>query len=115
MTKVQANSAWNISQGNANIVIAIIDTGVDHDHPDLAGNIWHNPGETPNNGVDDDGNGFVDDDIGWDFLSATSGGAAGEEMGPRDNDPMDFHGHGTHCAGIASAVTNNSAGIILRC
>lgn len=111
ITKVQAKLAWDISQGDANTIIAVIDTGVDYDHLDLANNIWHNPGEIPENGIDDDGNGYIDDHIGWDFVSRTSGGASGEDMAPSDNDPMDFQGHGTHCSGIASAVTNNKTGV----
>jgi hypothetical protein len=99
------------TKGDPNIIIAVIDTGVDYDHPDLAANIWHNSGEIPGNDVDDDGNGYVDDDIGWDFVSITEDGAPGEDMGPRDRDPMDFQGHGTGCAGIASAVTDNNTGI----
>lgn len=111
LKKIKAEQAWDISQGNPDIIIAIIDTGVDYNHNDLVGNIWHNPKETPNNNIDDDRNGYIDDDIGWDFVSVTSGGAQGEDMGPMDRDPMDFHGHGTHCAGIAGASTNNYIGI----
>ena len=115
LQKIQAEQAWDISQGDPNTVIAIIDTGVDYIHPDLEDNIWHNLGEIPNDGVDDDSNGYVDDYIGWDFVSITTDGYSGddgtEDMGARDNDPMDFHGHGTHCAGIASATTDNGIGI----
>ncbi len=111
LKKIKAEEAWDINRGDPDVVIAIIDTGVDYNHPDLADNIWRNPGEIPNNNIDDDNNGYIDDDIGWDFVSVTSGGANGEDMGPRDRDPIDFHGHGTHCAGIASASTNNKIGI----
>lgn len=111
LKKIMAEQAWDINRGDPDVIIAIIDTGVDYNHPDLVSNIWHNPKEIPNNNLDDDLNGYIDDDIGWDFVSVTSGGANGEDMGPRDRDPMDFHGHGTHCAGIASASTNNNIGI----
>ncbi|MCZ2417282.1 MAG: S8 family serine peptidase [Burkholderiales bacterium] len=67
-------------------------------YPDLAGNIWVNPGEIPNNGIDDDGNGYVDDVYGYDFIN-------------NDNDPMDDNGHGTHCAGIIGAIGNNGIGV----
>jgi hypothetical protein len=115
LTKIQADLAWDISHGSADVVIAVIDTGVDYDHLDLEDNIWHNPGEIPDNDLDDDGNGYEDDDIGWDFVSATMASIPapyeGEDVEPPDRDPMDFHGHGTGCAGIASAVTNNSRGV----
>ncbi|MCK5590717.1 MAG: S8 family serine peptidase, partial [Candidatus Pacebacteria bacterium] len=101
LVKVQAEQAWDISTGNSNIIIAIVDTGVDWEHPDLAAHIWEN--DDPINGVDDDGNGFIDDLRGWDF---------GGLDGTPDNDPMeDNPTHGTHVAGIASAVTNNSEGV----
>jgi len=111
LARIKSDLSWDITQGNSNIVIAIVDTGIDYNHSDLSANIWHNSDEIPGNGLDDDNNGFIDDDIGWDFVSPTIGGVPGEDMGPRDRDPMDFHGHGTHCSGIASAVTNNGLGI----
>ncbi|MBE2281800.1 MAG: S8 family serine peptidase [Ignavibacteriaceae bacterium] len=103
LPKVNAYEAWDINQGSENIVIAINDTGSDWDHPDLAGNIWSNPGEIPNNGIDDDGNGYIDDVRGWDF---------GGSNGTPDNDPMeDQPDHGTHVAGLSSAVSNNGVGV----
>ncbi|MBU0559416.1 MAG: S8 family serine peptidase [Bacteroidetes bacterium] len=104
LAMVQAEQAWEVTKGNSNIIIGIVDTGVDWDHPDLAGNIWIN--STEQNGVtglDDDNNGFVDDIHGWDF---------GGKTGTPDNDPKeDKADHGTHVAGIASAVTNNGIGV----
>ncbi len=107
---IDAVEAWDIEQGTTQVVIAIIDTGVDYTHEDLAANIWQNPGEIPDNGIDDDANGYIDDTMGWDFVDSF-GGAVGEDFEIPDNDPMDRHGHGTHVAGIAGAVTNNSLGI----
>jgi len=100
---INASQAWDVIKGDTNIVIGIVDTGIDWDHPDLAPNIWINKKEIPNNGIDDDNNGYVDDVRGWDFGGLT---------GTPDNDPMeDKPDHGSHVAGIASAVTNNSRGV----
>ncbi len=101
---IEAAGAWDIATGDSSIVIAISDTGIDYNHPDLVDNIWMNPGEIPGNNEDDDSNGYVDDVYGWDF-----GGA--EKGAPEDNDPMDYRGHGTMVGGLASAVTNNSEGM----
>ena len=95
--RVQATDAWDIARG-AGVLIAVVDTGVDLDHEDLAANIWVNPAETPGNMIDDDGNGFIDDVSGWDFVNS-------------DPYPDDDNSHGTHCAGIAAAITNNTTGI----
>ncbi len=103
LSKILASQAWDITQGDTSVIIGIADTGVDWDHPDLNANIWVNWDEFPNNGIDDDLNGFIDDFRGWDFGGLT---------GTPDNNPMeDRSDHGTHVAGISSAVTNNGVGI----
>jgi len=99
---IDAPEAWTIDTGNENVVIAMVDSGVDYNHPDLEGNIWINTDEIPNNCIDDDGNGFVDDVRGWDFVDD-------------DNTPMDNYGSGTLNSGIACAMTNNSIGIAGVC
>jgi len=96
---VHADAVWDSVNGkDSTQVIAILDTGVDWLHPDLMNKIWINPGEIPGNGIDDDGNGFVDDVRGWDWIN-------------NDNNPMDDNSHGTHVAGIAAAEANNGIGI----
>ena len=95
---IDASEAWSITTGSQDVIIAVIDTGVMYTHPDLAANIWKNPGEIPGNGIDDDGNGYLDDVYGWNFYDD-------------NNDPDDLHGHGTHCAGTIAAVGNNAEGV----
>ena len=122
---IDAPEAWDIETGDENIVICIHDTGVDWDHPDLEDNIWINSGEDLNgngivdpsdfNSIDDDCNGFIDDIRGYDFVNTTRPVYPGEDGLFEDNDPIDFHGHGTHCSGIASASTNNGIGIAGVC
>jgi subtilisin family serine protease len=98
MTKISAPAAWDVSTGSSSVVIANIDSGIKYDHEDLAANMWTNSGEVPNNGVDDDNNGFIDDYYGYDFFY-------------NDPNPMDENGHGTHTAGTLGAVGNNSLGV----
>ena len=99
MTKIGAPTAWDTITGSSNVVVAVIDTGVDYNHEDLRANMWHNPGEIPGNGVDDDGNGYVDDFYGIDPRNG-------------DADPMDDYSHGTHVAGTIGAVGNNAKGVV---
>ncbi|MDN5942644.1 MAG: S8 family serine peptidase [Nitrospira sp.] len=106
---IDAPEAWNITTGRSNVIIAVIDSGIAYDHPDLAANMWTNPGEIPNDGIDNDGNGLVDDYHGYDFRSDDS-----EPMDPIDltaDTTGGNRGHGTHVAGIIGAVGNNSSGV----
>ncbi len=107
--RIRAPEAWDRVKGSPDLIIAVIDTGVDYLHPDLANNIWMNPAEL--NGAadaDDDGNGYVDDILGWDFAGSNK-----ENPNDPDNDPMDtgVGAHGTHVAGIIAAEANNASGV----
>lgn len=95
---INAAGAWQFTTGSRSVVVAVIDSGIDLGHPDLAANLWVNPGETAGDGIDNDSNGFVDDIHGWDFV---------------DNDavPQDGFGHGTHVAGIIGAAGNDGVGV----
>jgi subtilisin family serine protease len=91
-------SAWDTSVGSPTKLVAVIDSGADLTHPDLAANIWTNPNEIPGNGRDDDRNGYRDDVNGYDFVN-------------KDSSPQDDYGHGSHVAGIVAAVGNNTTGV----
>jgi len=109
ITKIDARQAWDVTRGDSTVPLGIADTGVDWNHPDLDGNIWYNFAD-PVDGSDNDDNGYIDDIRGWDWVDNESGWP-GEDDDTPDNNPMDFYGHGTHVAGIASAETNNSTGV----
>jgi subtilisin family serine protease len=104
LMKINAPAAWSIITGAVSITIAVVDSGIDLGHPDLALQLWVNPGEIPGNGVDDDANGKVDDMHGWHFFQAANGPA-------EDARVQDDFGHGTHVAGIAAAATDNGIGV----
>ena len=95
---VAAEKAWGITRGSKNIVVAVIDTGIDYNHPDLKNNMWVNDKEIPGNGIDDDGNGYIDDIYGWNAAL-------------KNGNPMDGNDHGTHCAGTIGAEHNNGIGV----
>ena len=95
---IQASGAWDVRTDASDLVVAVIDTGQQLDHPDLAANLWTNPGEVGGNEIDDDSNGYIDDVHGWDFANG-------------DPDPSDDNGHGTHVAGTIGARGNNGIGV----
>ncbi|MBI4041825.1 MAG: S8 family serine peptidase [Deltaproteobacteria bacterium] len=95
---IEAPKAWkSFTWGSRNVMVAIIDSGIDYTHEDLASNMWKNPNEIEANGIDDDGNGYIDDQYGWNFLKDSA-------------DPMDDNFHGTHVAGIVGALADNGVG-----
>ena len=98
MKLMHTEQGWDTTRGSG-VVVAVVNTGLDLTHPDIAGNIWTNPGEIPNNGIDDDKNGYIDDVNGWSFLN-------------NSNQVDDGVGHGTHVAGTIAAQDNNGIGIV---
>jgi len=98
LNDIDAPQAWDIYTGDPNYRVAVIDTGIDFNHPDLQGNIWVNPGEIANDGIDNDGNGYIDDVSGWNFVTNT-------------NNAQDGNGHGTHVSGTIAAKGNNGIGV----
>ncbi|MCG9130294.1 S8 family serine peptidase [Candidatus Poribacteria bacterium] len=111
------SEAWGIEQGTPAVTVAVVDGGVDMQHPEFRSQLWRNAREIPRNGIDDDGNGYVDDINGWDFSDAPTLPGSGDWT-VRDNEPEDEIGHGTHVSGIIAAAANNGigiAGIAWRC
>lgn len=119
---IDGQEAWDLETGDSTVLVGIIDSGVLYDHADLIASIWVNPGEDLDgdgvvfdpddlNAIDDDGNGYVDDLIGYDFMPPQGGCWAGEDCNGPDNDPDDYTGHGTHVGGIVAATTGNGIGV----
>lgn len=107
LPRIAAPQAWDTVRQVPEVVVGVIDSGIDYTHEDLRDNMWRNPGEVPGNGRDDDGNGFIDDVYGYDFGATENGG--------NDSDPMDNNLHGSHVAGIVAAAGNNGVGVTGVC
>ena len=108
LEQIQAEQAWQQTTGSADILIAVIDSGIQIEHPDLQGKIWTNPGEIAGNHLDDDGNGYVNDVHGWHFYQSWNGDTY---IPAQDNQVADDFGHGTHITGILAATADNGIGI----
>lgn len=116
---IDATDAWDLETGDDTIILGNLDSGLQYNSRDLGGsapwtdgNVWINWTEYDGSpGVDDDGNGKIDDWVGWDFVDNVYGAWPGEDADEQDNEPTDFNGHGTHIAGIMGAITNNGYGI----
>jgi Zn-dependent metalloprotease/subtilisin family serine protease len=99
---IGATAAWDVQTGSRDVIVAVIDTGIDYNHEDLRANLWANPREIPGNGIDDDGNGYIDDVYGMNAIRGSG-------------NPMDDNDHGTHCAGTIGAAANNGVGVAGVC
>ncbi len=110
LSLIDMPGAWAIEKGDPEVIIAVVDTGFDYTHEDLASQTWVNAGEIPDNGIDDDNNGYIDDVNGWDFSEPPKSDGNGKSQNG-DNDPIDESGHGTHVAGIVGAAVDNDLGI----
>ena len=101
LEQIEVRNAWEITKGLGNLTIAVIDSGIDFSHPALNHSSWKNPNETPNNNIDDDNNGYIDDINGWDFVNNDN------NIGYEESDPIS--GHGTFIAGIIAGLDNDSS------
>ncbi len=110
LAAMNMSKAWQLEKGKPSVVVAVVDSGIQVDHPDIENQLWHNVQEIPSNGIDDDNNGYVDDIIGWDFSDAPTLQGHGDWT-LRDNQPNDETGHGTQVSGIIAAETDNRIGI----
>ncbi len=113
LNNMELTKAWEITKGSKDVTIAIVDSGTDWNHPDLLEQIWTNPNEIPDNGIDDDNNGKIDDIRGWDFVGNVTMNDIQSGGWEEDNDPTNIRqSHGTHVAGCAAASTDNNIGIV---